>query len=205
METPWITQMPSSCLCTFWCAWWWSCYMEATVYGCDHYTVFTKVSITILTLQMVKLSGRIKSDLPGLISRTRWQREESDCSVKVMFIMLMMLVPSFSEWILHTLLLLLLFLKTIVHLFAVSFTCLAPVIVPFVRPKADLVLKNVHCAVHTVPLRLLGKCVSQKHIPYFTVVDASSHLFKDASCVYRLVLVQRVSYWWRILKLFAYL
>lgn len=45
--------------------------MEAVVYGCDHYAVFTKVSITTLTLQMGKLAVRMGSDLPELISRTR--------------------------------------------------------------------------------------------------------------------------------------
>lgn len=111
-----------------------------------------------------------------------------------MVIMLMMLAPSFSDWILHGVLLLSLFLKIMMHLLTVSFTCMAPDTVSFVCPKADLVLKNVSCAAHTVPQRLLGKAVPQKHTPCLTVVNASSHLFKNASCVYRLALTQRATY-----------
>lgn len=105
--------------------------MEGIVCGCDHYTVFTKVNITTLTLQVEKLAGRTESELPELINRTRYQREEFACSIKVMVIMFMMLPPSFYKWILHVLLLLLLFRKTMMHLLTASFTFMAAVIVPF--------------------------------------------------------------------------
>lgn len=79
-----------------------------------------------------------------------------------MVIIHMMLAPSLSEWILHTLLLVVHFLKIIKHLFTVSFTRMTP-LVPSVYPKADSVLKNVTCAVHVVPQRLLGKAVPHKY------------------------------------------
>lgn len=133
---------------------------------------------------MVKPSGRMKSDLPGPISRTRWKREESDCSVKVMFIMLMMLVPSFSEWILHALLLLPPFLKNDDASFYCFIQLPGPCNCSICMSKSRLGPEECSlCSAYSAPKIARERCVSETYTVFHSCWCLFTSLWKCFLCL----------------------